>query len=1090
LALLVVAILTLAGPADAQVIYGSMVGNVSDTSAAAVPGAAVTAIHEQTNLARETTTGGQGGYSFQNLQEGTYTVRVSLQGFKEFVEENVPVTPNRTSRVDITLEVGALSETITVQSERTLLQTDAGDLQAVIESEEITALPMGNYRNYQTLLNLVPGTTPGRFQNAITDTPERSLSNNINGTNRNNNNAKLDGATNIFVWLPHHAAYVAPAETVDTVNVSTASFDAEQGMSGGAAISVMTKSGTNEFRGSGTYLFENQNLRARNFFNSGEKPDSKRQIGAVTLGGPIIKDKLFFFGGWEGHYLTGQTTRTGTLATAAMRAGDFSGFDTVIYDPLTGNPDGTGRQPFPGNIIPADRIHPASQLINDRTPLPNRAGTTSNHNDTGPFTMDRNNYDFKVNWNVSNSLMIWGKYSHMDAFVNSEMWLGNPDQGGIGGSGWGVGSGFGDTVVKIPTVGFTWTASPTFVVDGVVAAMYFDQKTNPPDFGVNYGLDVFNIPGTNGASGGIDDIRYSGLPEFNISGFTDLGGNDGWNPSFRNDTTKNVSVNATWIKGNHEVRFGGEVMRMTLTHWQPEIGNPRGQFIFGGQVTALNGGPSPNNINAYAQFLLGLASEAGKSIQYDLLTGREWRYGFFVRDRWQVNRNLTLTLGLRWELFPMMKREDRGIEEYDPSTNIVTLCGKGGVPDDCGLDISQPGILPRIGFAYRLGENNVIRGGFGRTVDPLNLSRPLRGFYPISIANNFEPLNSFGSGANFTDGLPIFTGPDRSLNEVPLPLGTRMRSPMESFTRGYIDSWNLIYERRLPWDMSLSTGYVGTRQVDQLHYRDINASFAGGGTAGRPLFEPFGQTARIRRFGEEGLKSNYHSLQVALNKPFARGLFLKGAYTWSKAMNRTDDAGGALSWNDPAALFKNYSLAGYDRTHLLQLGFVWEMPFGRDSDGALAAIIKDWSMNGIFSAMSGTPFTVSSSGASVNSPGNSQSADQVGEIDKLGGIGRGNPYYDRSAWAPVTEVRYGNTGRNSVRGPGLWNIDLGLFRRFPIGDRVNLELRAEAFNLTNTPKFGNPNGSVTSGNFMYITNASFGGTGSERQFRLGARISF
>ena len=203
--------------------------------------------------------------------------------------------------------------------------------------------------------------------------------------------------------------------------------------------------------------------------------------------------------------------------------------------------------------------------------------------------------------------------------------------------------------------------------------------------------------------------------------------------------------------------------------------------------------------------------------------------------------------------------------------------------------------------------------------------------------------------------------------------------------------------------------------------------------------------------------SNYHSLQVALNKPFSKGLFVKAAYTYSKAMNRQDDDGwSSVDWNSPEVLYKNYGPAGYDRTHVFQIGFVAELPFGKDGSGAANAIVKDWSLNGVFSAFTGTPFTVTASGASVNAPGNQQTADLVGTIDKLGGIGSGNPYYDTSAWAPVTEVRFGNTGRNSVRGPGWWNIDLSLFRRFPIGKKFTLEARAEAFNLTNTPHFNEP----------------------------------
>jgi hypothetical protein len=418
----------------------------------------------------------------------------------------------------------------------------------------------------------------------------------------------------------------------------------------------------------------------------------------------------------------------------------------------------------------------------------------------------------------------------------------------------------------------------------------------------------------------------------------------------------------------------------------------------------------------------------------------------------------------------------------------VILCGN----DNCGIGLEQPGILPRLGFAYRVTEDDVIRGGFGRTATPAPYARPLRGYYPLMISNFFPGPTEFVAASSFTEGIPIFDGPDRSLTRVPLPLTAESRTPIDTVIRGYIDSWNLMYERRLPWDMSLSTGYVGTRSKDVLGFENLNASSVGLGQPGQPLFQAFGRTAAVWEWGGQPFfDTNYHSLQIALNKPFARGLFLKAAYTWSKAMNRTDDEGWVnLLWAEEAFQFKNYSWAGFDRTQIFQLGFVWEMPFGRDSEGALSAIVRDWTVNGTFAAMSGTPFRVSSSGASVNAPGNAQSADRVGEINKVGTVGADNPYYDTSAWAPVTEVRYGNEGRNSVRGPGLWNIDLGLFRRFPIGDKVNLELRAEAFNVTNTPHFGNPNGNANSGGFMTITNASAGGTGSERQFRLGASIRF
>jgi hypothetical protein len=325
-----------------------------------------------------------------------------------------------------------------------------------------------------------------------------------------------------------------------------------------------------------------------------------------------------------------------------------------------------------------------------------------------------------------------------------------------------------------------------------------------------------------------------------------------------------------------------------------------------------------------------------------------------------------------------------------------------------------------------------------------------------------------------------------------------MASPYaDEINRGYIQSWNVTYERRLPWDMSLATSYVGTATTHQLGFYNINAAGPGEGRAGQPLFQRFRRTGAMGRF-DGFLSAHYHSLQVALNKPFSKGLFLKGAYTLSRAMNRAsggptyggadDDGWASVDWNHPSLFHKNYGPAGYDRTHIFQLGFVYDLPFAKDSSSTLSQVVKNWSLNGVFYAFSGQPFELSASGASMNAPGNNQYPDQVGTPNKLGGIGSGNPYYDRSAWAPVTEVRAGTAERNPVRGPGWWNLDLSLFRRFPIGNRLNLEVRAEAFNLTNTPHFANPNGNRASGAFMTITSTSR--NAPERQFRLGVRLQF
>jgi hypothetical protein len=1077
-------------PAHAQVLYGSIVGNVADSSKAPVPGATVTITHRETNLSRESTTTADGNYRFVNVQPGTYRVRVALTGFKESVKENVPVSANAVSRVDVGLEVGQLTETVTVQSEQKLLQTDSGSVTAELKSEEITSLPLGNYRNYQTLLNLVPGTTPARFQNAVTDTPARALSTNVNGTARNSNNTRLDGTTNVFIWLPHHAVYVAPAETVEIVNISTNNFDAEQGMAGGAAVTVLTKSGTNDFHGSAFAFHENEGLRARNFFNAGDKIDSHRNIDGATLGGPILKNRLFFFAGWERTGEKTTNTRTDTVPTAAMRAGDFSAFGTTIYDPATGNPDGSGRTAFPGNVIPANRISPIARALQSRLPMPNLPGLSGNYTGTGPIDLKRTNLDFKLNYNVSSAGQVWAKYSQMNATVESDMWLGNPQDGGAGSYGFGDGSGIGDTKVKLATLGTTWALTPNLVWDGTIGMTRFDQECIPPDVGTNFGTDVLGIPGTNGdgLSGG--DPRTSGMPAFFVSGYADYGGVDGWSPLFRNDRSYNASTNLTWTASKHDMRFGIDVVRLELTHWQPELGEgPRGAFRFTGGATTLAPAGSPNQFNAYAQFLLGLTSNVGKSVQYEIMSGREWQYGIYFRDRWQVTKNLTLNLGLRFEAYPLMKRETRGIEYYDESNNKVRLGGLGGNAEDLGIKVKHPRFLPRIGAAYRIGENTVVRGGYGVTVSPLPLSRPLRGFYPLTISQTFRGPTDFVPFGTLASGIPLFGGPDLSTGAVDLPTSALMGSPYaDHLNRGYIQSWNLLYERRLPAHFSLSAGYVGTMTTQMMGLYDINAAGAGEGQAGQPLFRKFGRTEPLWRY-DGYLSGNYHSLQVAVNRPFTKGFFVKGAYTWSKAMNRQDDDGwGTVDWNHASVLHKNYGPAGYDRTHAFQLGFVADLPFGKNSSSPVSAVVKNWKLNGIFSRVSGTPFTVVASGASVNAPGNAQTADLVKAPNKLGGIGPGNPYYDPSSWAPVTEVRFGNTGRNTVRGPGWTNLDLSLFRRFPI-KRFALEARVEAFNVTNTPHFNNPsdaNRDVGSSGFMTITGAQ----GDERQIRLGVRVEF
>lgn len=1086
-------------PAAAQVLYGSVVGLAQDPSGGTIPGAQVTLTNKATGQVYEARTDNDGRYNVGNVTPGSYDVKITAQGFKTQTRTDLTVSANTVSRIDVQLEVGALTEEVTVAANATLLQTDKSDTHTTITTKEVTNMPLPGYRNYQSLMNLVPGATPTVYQNSATDSPNRALSTNVNGTNRNNNVTRIDGAASINIWLPHHAGYVAPAETIDTVNITTSAADAEQGMSGGAAVTVVTKSGTNELHGSLFEFHDNQHLRARNYFLVGEKPLSIYNNYGGTIGGPIVKNHLFYFFSFDGTRQRRGALGRWSVPTADIRQGDFSQYGTVangqcvsgtcVYDPLTGNADGSGRLPFPGNVIPANRLSAAAQKINAFYPLPNLAGGQNNYFAAAVPKFDRDYIDTKLNWNRSERHQIWGKYGHMSALVS-----GSPIFGQGGGPAPGADPGVGDTKINNGSIGHTYTFSPTVILDGVFGYQRQDQQVTGTDYGTNFGQQ-FGIPGLNGP-----DIRQSGFPNID-NGFTGTGV-PGWMPLFRVEETYTTSHNVTWTKGAHELRFGFDGLLLRLDHWQPELGaGPRGYINFDGTVTSVRNGASPNYLNSYAAFLLGLPTNYQKSLQYILMTGREWQFGTYVRDRWQATRNLTVNLGLRWEYYPLMRRAGgKGLERLDPATNLVYLGGRGNVPADNGMSVSKKLFAPRVGLAYRLGERTVIRTGYGLNYDPLPFSRPLRGFYPLTVNFSFvaDPYQWIN---NLDQGLPPVTGPDLSTGVVPLPPVADMRSPYGGeIHRGYIQSWNFTVEHRLPSDIVVSAAYVGTETTHQLADLDINAAPPGGGPSGRPYAALFGR--RIATNMWDGyLSANYHSLQTSVNKQMSHGLLLKGAYTWSKAMNMTDDDGWAsVSWNWGPAFRRNYAPAGYDRTHIFQLGWVYQLPFGKgrtylNNGSVLSWIAGGWEVDGIFAAYTGTPFTVSApSGNTINAPGNAQTADQVGPVVKLKGIGPGTNYYDPSSFAavPSGQVRFGTTGRNTLRRPGIVNTDLSIVKGFPIGERVNVTFRTELYNAFNHPQWGgDPAGSamastdVTNPNFLRILSAF-----NERQIRFGLRIGF
>jgi len=1116
---------------DAQVLFGTVSGTVTDQSGAGVPKAHITLVNKSTNVQKEADVDESGHYTITDVPPGTYDLKVTASGFKPLTQTNLTVAANTVMNGDAKLQVGAVTEQVTVEASIVTLQTEKTDVHTELTSKAILEIPLNQYRNYQTLINLVPGATPGKFQNAIADTPERALTTNINGTNRNNNNTRVDGAADVFVWLPHHTVYVPPAETIQEVNISTNNFDPEQGMTGGAAITVITKSGTNQFHGVLFEYHEDQSLRARQFFetvaNSPQKGSSSLNDVGGTFSGPIMKDKLFFFGSYDGTFeRDNRNTGLVTVPTAALAAGDFSGTGTVIYNPATGNADGTGRQPFANQAkIPIDSA--AAQIL-AVIPAPNVAGATTidNYFKSATQSLDRHNFDAKVDWNRTSSHTLFAKYSAMKSVFHGEPSLGKA----IGDCACDGGLGNFHSFVQLVTVGHTLTLSPTLVVDGNVGFTRMSEYGQTPDYGTNIGSDVLKIPGTNNGS----DLRSSGFPYFAITGYADLGNPEGWNPAFRNDWSFTTSHNVRWSHGKHQVSAGMDIIHHHLNHWQPELGaGPRGEFDFGGAVTALNGGPAPNQFNALAQFELGLAAElgvgsgdgvgVGKSEQFIKATAREWQFGWFIGDRYRITNKLTATLGLRYEYYPLMTRNGAfKFDRLDFATDNVLLGGLGGNPDHLGVTTSKKLFAPRIGLAYQINRDTVVRSGFGITYDPLPLARPLRGFYPLTVGSNFVGANSFSAfdtltttppvvpvGPAIPAGIPSVCCPDISSGTIPLPNQALERSVGPGLLkRGYIESWNLVVERKLPASFLVSVGYVGTQTVHQFADRNVNASLPGTGNLGQPLncktanfttntcvVPSFGRTAETD-FWQGYLSANYNALQVSINRQFSHGLMVKGAYTWSKAIDYTDDDGWAgLTWNDPNILRRNRAQAGFNTPNIFQLAYLYELPIGQgktwaSGGGVVTKIASNWQISGIFSAVSGQPFSLTASGVSLNAVGQTQTPDQVGPVKKLGGVGTGQPFYDPSAFTvvpgPPSPARYGTVGRNTLLGPGSVNLDFSLFRSFRFKERMDLQFRADVANFFNSPHFDNPSGDSSSGDFLTITSAK----NDERQFRLGVRFAF
>ena len=558
-------------------------------------------------------------------------------------------------------------------------------------------------------------------------------------------------------------------------------------------------------------------------------------------------------------------------------------------------------------------------------------------------------------------------------------------------------------------------------------------------------------------------------------------------------------MNATKIKASHTIRFGFDISRQHENHIETAPTN----FTFTGGVTSLNGGPGANQYNQIADFLLGLPQTETNSlqIQQPFLTLRTWEFALYARDQWQLNRKLTLNYGVRWEHYPVPSQETKGISIYNPATNVVQECGVGGFASNCGIKVSNLLFAPSIGLAYRLTESFVLRAGFSLSPVQNNMSSDGLMGYPDEVNVSYTGANSYTAAGNISNGIPAIVTPSLTNGATVVPAGTgNLFTDPLNFKRGYAESFNVTLQKEFKGGWTVQTGYVGTHVVHQYTEYNLNYGQLGGGTASEPLFQD-GITGGVTYADPLG-SDIYESWQTTVAKRFGHGLTTRLAYTYSHDISMN------TSILIPQYLNYDRYTSTLDRPNALVWATTYELPFGKNKqflkNGVMAQVTGGWTLGGLFTHYSGAPLSITSSANSCNCPGNTQTANQILPNVSIVGSGLGGqPYFNPLAFAPVTTASFGNAGFDTLRGPADTNLDMNIFRDFRITERVSAQVRAETFNISNTPHFSNPasnvsnlqlnsDGSVKNLNgYDTITSVNpLGRLIDPRYFRFGLRIIF
>jgi hypothetical protein len=1093
----------------AQVTTGRIVGVVTDPSGSRVPGVAVTITEVATGTATTVTTDAEGSYNATNLKIGTYKVGFKKEGFEQSIQSNVELGIGQVVRLDVALKVGGVTQTVEVTGTAPLLQTDTSSLGTIEDEKRIVELPL-NGRNFFKLAYLGPGSNQGATGTSAgagsTDNNRPGTSLSVNGLRVFDNNFLLDGMDN-NEFGNGTVVIQPPPDSIQEFRVEENSMNAEFGR-GGAMVSLVLRSGTNQIHGAAWEFLRNDKLDARNYFATSQLGFQRNQYGG-QLGGPIIKDKMFIFGSIQRSDIREEQPFISTVPTQLMHSGNFSELLLLPVPIRIANPFSPGNN-FPGNIVPGGLINSVGQNIVNLFPLPNipGAGLSSNFIFNGKYKFDETAFETRFDYNISSKDRFYAHYAIATPDATNPSNFPNVD----GGAGSGTSSTLNN---RVQSLAGDWSHifNPGLLNDLRAGYMRFKDATLPIDFGTNAGNTV-GIPNAN--HGG----NSSGLTKINISGYQQLG-DSLWVPETIAENVYQLADTLSWTHGKHSLKFGVDFRRQQRNFFQQTA--PSGLLTFGGNYTG----------NGLADTLLGIPISTLQDHLFGIVDPtRYWDLSEFVQDDIRVTPNLTLNLGLRYEITSPAGGPTVG--NFDLNTLTVNTSSHGGV----GFDKND--WAPRLGFAWTVRPKTVVRAGGGifyapegNIFDDLGLNPPslaVQSFnYPSSNPSTNQLLQAFP--ATFTPVNPSNpTGTVRSTGEI----GSTFQ-PIRRIPRIY--EWNLTVEQELSQNWLFRAGYVGTRSTNLFDHESSNlnqplqpldTNFSGTGLCGSNFGRPYYATRPclniVLPLDVARLSMFYNAFQTSIQHRFADGFNVLAAYTFAKSLGTADGNVNQCDIQNAHNVAAEKGPTTPDFRHQLVVSYVYDLPYGKgkhfgsDAHGVTQAVLGGWQVAGVTTVHSGEAFDALLNFDPTNTGAFPPRPDMIHnpkdfsfDVAGQAALGCSSPghqtlgcWFNQAAFtlpplAPgqLSAHMFGNAERAVLRGPDLVNFDFSTYKTFPLSERFGLVFRAEFFNIFNHPNFNLPNvGSGGGSSGAGFTNAAGGAAitqtipDAQREIQFGLKLQF